>query len=427
VGDPLGPGRFVLFIAGLVTVGAAVSMRLRTAGQAFDERVNTAALLAVAGFAALVAYLGTDPAWDSFQMLLVALIAVSLLGVVLVLLPTPARMLVVSVLIVVHFGGMITAATSVDPPNGAAPWVARVLHQWFYRPYLEFMYLNNAYHFYSPDPGPPSLVWFHIKYEDGKVQWIKIPHRDDDPVPVHHVRLLSITESTSVLWPQSPWPVPVENEIKSNRLTWGREFSIPMAPDWIMASAMQQQEAQPYSQKMLESYVRHIADVYPWLGKPSNGVKSIKVYRFRPNIINTEAMADRREPEDRTLFIGFYQGEYDKEGKLLYPDVVDKDGKLDRKDALRFWYMPIYYRPKDRSKYTITPEMRYPDDLELVDCLTQHARLDLSKEHPEVTDDPTDSPWGAREVLRISSDGYPVVASEQPGSPQDDGAEKGKP
>ena len=141
-------------------------------------------------------------------MVLVVLDAAALAGVVLVLLPTPARMIVVGVLVLVHFGGMITAATTIDPPGASAPWVSQQAWLW-YRPYLQFMYLNNAYHFYSPEPGPPALVWFHIKYKDGQVKWVKIPHRDDDPVPIHHTRLLSITESTAMPSPVQQPPEPL--------------------------------------------------------------------------------------------------------------------------------------------------------------------------------------------------------------------------
>ena len=31
------------------------------------------------------------------------------------------------------------------------------------------MYLNNAYHFYSPDPGPATYVWFRIFYISNEV------------------------------------------------------------------------------------------------------------------------------------------------------------------------------------------------------------------------------------------------------------------
>jgi len=398
--------RFVLFLAGLTTGGSAIAMRLRRAGWAFEERMETAGMLAVAAFAALVAlfdYMNVDTAWDSMTMALVAVIVAALAGVVLVLLPTTARMIVVGVLIVAHFCGILTAAVAVDPPNASAPWVARMAHQYVFRPYLEFMYLNNAYHFYSPDPGPPALLWFHVKYQNGKVKWVKIPHRDDDPVPIHHVRLLSITESTSVLGP-IPADIPVIEDIKGNRIKWGNIFDIEVAPDYIMPLSQQEQEAQSYSQKMMESYVRHIAWANPTLGDGPNGVKSIKVYRLRHNIIMPPAVAAGRDPRDRSLYTAYYQGEYDKDGNQLFPDVYTKDGKevpydepgaklVERKDPFRFWYMPVYYRPRDRSKPVVTPDMG-PRDVELVDCLTAHAHFDMEQQKKGV-EDAADSPWDA--------------------------------
>src|SRR5438045_224861 len=83
---------------------------------------------------------------------------------VLVLLPRPARRVVLSLLLLVHFAGILTAVTAVDPQGGSAPWVSRQLFARVYRPYLGFMYLSNAYHFYSPNPGPPTLLWFRIQY-----------------------------------------------------------------------------------------------------------------------------------------------------------------------------------------------------------------------------------------------------------------------
>ena len=40
------------------------------------------------------------------------------------------------------------------------------------------------------------------------------------------------------------------------------------------------------------------------------------------------AMAQGRSPLDKTLFVGYYEGEYDKDGALLHPDICDKDGNL---------------------------------------------------------------------------------------------------
>ena len=182
-GDALAGARFVCFLVGLLTAGVAVSMRLKKAGQAFEERMESAGLLAVGALAALLAFLGTDHNWESMQMALVVLVIVALVGVVLVLLPTPARLLTASGLVLIHFVGILTAATNTGTGTTGPPWVSQSLHQWVYRPYLEFMYLNNAYHFYSPQPGPPAVVWFLVRYEGGKATWVKCPDHRDTPTP----------------------------------------------------------------------------------------------------------------------------------------------------------------------------------------------------------------------------------------------------
>ena len=441
-GDALAGVRFTCFLAGLITAGVAVSLRLKTAGQAFDERVESAGVLAVAAFAALLAYLGTDQSWDSLHMVLVVLVIVPLLGVVLVLLPTPARMLVVGALVIVHFGGMITAATTISPPGSEAPWVSQELWVRFYRPYLQFMYLNNAYHFYSPEPGPPALVWFHIKYKDGRVKWFKIPHHDDDPVPIHHMRLLSITESTSLTYTRPPEDPLTLMNIKFARVKAGDEYGIPLVDENFIQIAVPQnesdpgpqyQEPQPYSQKMIESYVRHVAHEFPWLGDAGNPVSAIKVYRFRQNMINPEPMAEHRNPTDPTLFSGYYEGEYDRNGKMLHPDIRDEQGNLlQRQDPFLYWYIPIYYRTTTGQPWT--PETPF-EDLRLKDCLTRHARLDLDNRpvSPASTAGLLASPVGQGPFLAASAlfpgrtdlDQPLDLQSNDPNdSPWKDGAEK---
>jgi hypothetical protein len=388
-GDGLAPIRFVLFLAGLITTGAALNLRFRVAGPFFEERMETAGMLAVAAFAGLLAFIGADPSWDSMQMVLVVLIAVALLGAVLVLLPVTIRLVVVGILVLIHFGGMITAATTIEPPGASAPWVSRQLWSNVYHRYLQFMYLNNAYHFYSPEPGPPSLLWFHLKYADGRVKWFKIPHRDEDAVPIHHTRLLSITESTAITSQGPPQEPGRWVDLKTSRERAGDLLKIQVAPDTIMPETVQYQETQPFSLRMLESYVRHVAWEFPSLGDPGNKLQSIKVYRLRHSIISPGLVAEGHSPLDKTTYIPYYQGEYDAEGKLLHAEYDPKDHHLIQvNDPFRFWYMPIYTRPKNGAPYR--PDLK-PDEVELVDSLTQHARLDLDE--LKVSEDPNDTPW----------------------------------
>ena len=43
------------------------------------------------------------------------------------------------------------------------------------RPYLQITHLNNAYHFYAPEPGPVAIVWFRVRFADGAVAWVRCP------------------------------------------------------------------------------------------------------------------------------------------------------------------------------------------------------------------------------------------------------------
>src|SRR5437899_724669 len=116
--DRLNALRAFLFGGGLLTAGAAVALRLRTAPQDFESRIGTASLLLCAGFGVCLAYLGTpdrivpgtalagtipEKEWDSVRLFLMVLGVVTVAGTGLVLLPVMARKVVVSVLILLHF------------------------------------------------------------------------------------------------------------------------------------------------------------------------------------------------------------------------------------------------------------------------------------------------------------------------------------
>jgi hypothetical protein len=119
--------------------------------------------------------------------------------------------MILSLLITLHFAGIATACLAAPP----TPWLVLQLWTRVFRPYLEFMYLNNAYHFYAPEPGPASYLWFRVIFEapdeSEHGRWYKVPHVDengqvDHTVALEYQRFLALTESVTT---GTPPPVPI--------------------------------------------------------------------------------------------------------------------------------------------------------------------------------------------------------------------------
>ena len=349
--------RMPLAAAGLIAVGAGVVRRLRSAGQDFEERVESAGLIVVAAVAALVAAFSFDP-WDSIQMFLGVAAAVTLFGAFLVLLPSVGRKVAISLVVLVHFANTVVSITTVPPANGQAPFL--MVNAWAhaFRYYASFLYLNNAYHFYSPEPGPPTLLWFHIRYTDGSTRWIKIPDRAADPVPLHYQRMLALTESTNVNRSQLPADF---NEIAYRHHLAAKRYKpeIPVPPD--LAATMQYQVPEDYSKVMVSAYARYIARTYAHPEgegtDPNAGVKGVKVYRVVHSIITAAALADGVSPFAKNLDYPYFQGEFDSDGKLK-----------DERDPFLYWLVPITLEPEDPSTRLLnvkSPKMRMMDYLEV--------------------------------------------------------------
>ncbi len=148
-----------------------------------EEEVGLAFVVAAGGAFAgsWVLYLGPELVndWDTIRLFMRVLTAAALYAGAFVLVTTRMRRLVFSFLIVLHFAGIATAALSAPP----APWLVQQVWVRVFRPYLEFMYLNNAYHFYAPEPGPAGYLWFRVIYTDENQRefglWYKIPELDE--------------------------------------------------------------------------------------------------------------------------------------------------------------------------------------------------------------------------------------------------------
>ena len=306
-----------------------------------------------------------DPArnWDTIKNLGFVLGGVPVFGAFLILMPLLFRKVILICLVCFHFVGILSAVTSVDPPGTHAPWVSTFLWVKIYRPYLHFLYMNNAYHFYSPEPGPATLVWYRIDYSDGKSRWIRIPHRGDSPLPLLYQRTLSVGEAVNMA--NGYTPVHFYSELLPKRTASGLENSpqIPPLPSDIQ-SGLAYREPQPHVKSILSSYARHVAKNYAHPeDNPKATITKIRIYRITHSILAAPDLARGVSPLDPSTFIPYFYGDYDANGKML----DDKDGFL--------WFaFPIYNAAELRR--------RNPDGLlpSCLDYFVLHSGLDLAKE-----------------------------------------------
>ncbi|CAN5301605.1 hypothetical protein BH10PLA2_BH10PLA2_34060 [soil metagenome] len=288
--------------------------------------------VAVVGLAALLTALAAravEPSLDSVRLALIVASIVAAGAGLLLLLPQNGRRLVVSLLILFHFCGIFCAILAAPPPGTAPPWLTTQIWTKLFRPYLQFAYLNNAYHFYSPEPGPATLLWFRIEAVDGTARWKKIPSRADakDPLLVEYFRRLSLTENAAQLATIQNIPP----DIARRRALASLNDVIPSVEEIAAEKPgiIQYRPLAPNSRNFLASFARHIA-----LASVRNGevekIRNIKVYRVVHSVIHPGLLASGMSPVDHKLYAPFYEGMFNAEGTLLDPD-----------DAYLYWLIPV--------------------------------------------------------------------------------------
>jgi hypothetical protein len=295
--------------------------------------------------------------WDTLRMFLRVLTAVSLFAAALMLVTTAVRRLMLSLLFTLHFAGIATAALAAPP----SPWIIQQTWMRFFRPYLQFVYLNNAYHYYAPEPGPASYLWFRIIFEspDGKSDegiWYKIPQLDEagriqHPVALEYQRFLSLTEAVAqpggYLPPEvifnsetkewevnpfyakrrqlaSPDPEPVKvGAQQTNQLRIPGHNTIPMLQQvWIPNDG---------SSRLLSSYARFLGRkfaVHP--DKPGWEFKSVKIYKVTHWIPPVRWFLEEIPPTDPDTYLPYYAGNYKADGKI----------KVEPDDPYLYWLLP---------------------------------------------------------------------------------------
>jgi hypothetical protein len=327
-------------------------------------------------FAALVPFLtaqvldvpGRPEEWDSLRLFFAVLCLVLLAASGLVAAARPLRRFVVSVLILFHFGGIVTAVMS-SPPG---PWLAGLMWERLYQPYLEFMYLANAYRFYSPEPSPATQFWFFVEYEEegSKGQkkihsrWIKVPDMDEDGTPRYAMRLryqrrLALTENAAkpmaaepleqrpeyfrLRDSQSPEPFEPRGLLGAQQIPLALKRTVPYHPTWPLAG----QYIRPdfHSKQLLGSFARHVTRL-PHPEHPGVRATSVKIYRVLHRTLLPTELGNGVAPNALPTYLPYYMGQYGPDGNLLKK--YDAEGHL-IKDPFLYWLLPTLPEVMDQT------------------------------------------------------------------------------
>ena len=373
-------GRTTLFATvriALVAVGVlAVASGLWLRGGS-DYR---AWLLAAAG--GWLGGFGLPMHWDSIKLVLWVAGTAAAAGGGLARLPVRWRFSLLALGVLFHFGSILTAVTAPDT-QGRSSWLSIMVGGRVYSSYSRFLYLGNAYHFYSPDPGPATQFVLLIEYEiddpnekggkDTSVEWVTLPRRQAnyrDPLGLTYFRRLSLTELASSSLPGTAIPPSWEKAAVMQRRTQneldktGKQVVVPGATSFGEVDMTQYR--QPYSpirRVVYPSYARHIAAEYSGVRKRADGrelphrVTGMKLFRLEHRIIEAPQFLQYDDPEavrarqrnpaldrstpiarggvsvfDPPVYAPYYLGEYDADGRLKDPN-----------DPLLYWLTPVRY------------------------------------------------------------------------------------
>jgi hypothetical protein len=329
---PVHTARLFLVLFGAITTGAAVSMR-----------PDLWPAWAVGAVGAALAVPGTPAHWDSFRLLFVVLGAVAVGWTAVLAAPARYRAPVVAALVLFHFAGIFFATTT--PP--ATPWVTEQAFVRIYNPYLQFLYLRNAYHFYSPQPGPASLLAFLVKTETADpatgekkytTKWVVMPRRPadvKDPLGLTYYRRLSLTEQLARGTPGLRANSYEGAEIRQRRL----QMPIPMHPGDEQEIQYQLPNAEVV-RYIIPSYASHVILEHTPDAKTAART-TVRVYRIQHNTMPVEEFVNARkrpgmitDPYHPTWYRPYFLGEFNAVGTLLNPQ-----------EPMLYWLVPILPRP----------------------------------------------------------------------------------
>jgi hypothetical protein len=350
---PLATARLILVAIGSITAGLAVSFR-SDLWQAWALGAGTA----------LLAVFGTPAHWDSFRLLFAVLTGVAAAGAGILQLTPGWRLVAISALMLFHFTGIFMATTS-PPPT---PWLTEQLFQRVFNPYLQFVYLRNAYHFYSPEPGPASLVCCLLKTEVGdevlpdntirkkyEYQWVILPRRPadvKDPLGLTYYRRLSLTEQVARVYPGLVLGGEgrEKSEVQQRRVNSGIPL-VGVSDDPTDQPTAQYRIPNPEIQRyVIPSYAQHvIMENTP--DARAAGKTTVRVYRLEHRTLNvgqytgvTMPGGKPVPPYDPTTYRPYFLGEFGFVKDPNHPDSTRIE-LLNPQEPMLYWLVPILPKP----------------------------------------------------------------------------------
>lgn len=373
---PLATARLALVFVGAVAAGLAVSWR-PDLWQAW----------AIGAATALFAVFGTPAHWDSFRLLFAVLTVVAAAGTGIAALTPGWRLTAISGLMVFHFAGIFMAATS-PPPT---PWLTEQLFQRVFNPYLQFVYLRNAYHFYSPEPGPASLVCCLLKTETGEeavadgttrkkyeYQWLILPRRPADvrdPLGLTYYRRLSVTEQVARVYPgfQMGAEGREKTEVWQRRIAGGIPLVAVTAEQGDQPGTQYRIPNPEIQRYVIPSYAQHVIMANTPDAKTA-GQTTVKMYRLEHRTLDAGQFTGVTQPGGRhvdpyypTTYRPYFLGEFGFRPDPAHPGSTHIE-LLNPQEPMLYWLVPVLPRE---------PAPHDPEKKAYTDYLSQHAGYDF--------------------------------------------------
>ena len=352
---------------------ALVAASALLAGGMLSLRPDSALVWLLAALAAAANSFGFPDHWDSGQMLMRVAAVAGLVGAGLMAVPRVYRRVAVAGIVAFHFSSLLVATTWPD----STPWITNQLGQRVYLPFMQFTYLRNAYHFYSPEPGPASHLFALLTYETDELdpatgkpktisEWVTLPRRDSqwkDPLGQTYYRRLSLTENAVRSSNDIGFASDERSQVKKRRddvafsVRPGVKVIPYPSPTYEVEFRWYAPPQADVSRFLLPSFTKHLAAEYT---SPGFKVVNVKLYRAEHRIVTTQFFVTQKlSPFHPTLYRVYFLGDYSAEGQLA-----------DAQDPMLYWLIPIL--PKSGKLKLDEPS---PD--QFTDYLTEHAGFEF--------------------------------------------------